>query len=82
MDGTVFRIRENVFTFDSFPFPEICPVAGLVQGSNRNFYGTASSGGASNVGTVFEITPTGGLTFLVSFIGANGAYPTSITMRR
>ena len=31
------------------------PYAGLVQGSDGNFYGTTSSGGANNVGTVFRL---------------------------
>src|SRR5581483_11343167 len=31
------------------------PIAGLVQGSDGNFYGTTSSGGASNHGTVFRL---------------------------
>jgi uncharacterized repeat protein (TIGR03803 family) len=40
---------------------------GLVQGSNGNFYGTTSSGGADDGGTVFEITPAGKLTLLYTF---------------
>jgi uncharacterized repeat protein (TIGR03803 family) len=58
---------------------------GLVQGADGNFYGTTGSGGAispcppSNdgpgCGTVFEITPTGVLTTLHSFNGADGADP-------
>jgi uncharacterized repeat protein (TIGR03803 family) len=56
-----------------------CPVAGLVQGSNGNFYGTTLSGGylslnnGAGLGTVFEMTPAGALTTLVSFNGTNGA---------
>ena len=48
---------------------------GLVQASNGNFYGTTYSGGASNQGTVFEMTPGGTLTTLHNFDGAEGASP-------
>jgi uncharacterized repeat protein (TIGR03803 family) len=50
------------------------PLAGLVQASDGNFYGTTVSGGAleqggypSTSGTVFKITPGGMLTTLYSF---------------
>ena len=51
------------------------PEAALVQGSDGNFYGTTKSGGSSNKGTIFKITPAGVLTTLISFDGANGANP-------
>jgi uncharacterized repeat protein (TIGR03803 family) len=49
------------------------PLAGLVQRANGNFYGTTQSGGVSNVGTIFSITPSGVLTTLYSCqsIGTN-----------
>jgi uncharacterized repeat protein (TIGR03803 family) len=43
------------------------PAAALVQGSDGNFYGTTTDGGASTYGTVFQITPTGTETVLYSF---------------
>ncbi len=46
------------------------PWAGLIQGSDGNFYGTTNLGGAdpSNFfGTVFKLTPSGTLTTLHSF---------------
>jgi uncharacterized repeat protein (TIGR03803 family) len=53
--------------------------SGLVQGSDGNFYGTTAGGGGSGSlmggGTVFKMTPTGDLTTLVSFTGANGCSP-------
>jgi len=49
--------------------------AGLVQGSDGNFYGTTSGGGSSGKGTVFKMTPAGALTTLVNFTGTNGSYP-------
>jgi uncharacterized repeat protein (TIGR03803 family) len=44
------------------------PVYGpLAQGTDGNFYGTASSGGVKGKGTVFRMTPTGTLTALYTF---------------
>lgn len=45
------------------------PQASLVEGSDGNFYGTASSGGAPghNQGTVFQVTPGGTYTALYDF---------------
>jgi uncharacterized repeat protein (TIGR03803 family) len=48
----------------------------LVQGSDGNFYGTASQGGIISDGTVFRITPKGALTTLHSFNYADGFFPT------
>lgn len=48
------------------------PQAGLVQGSDGNFYGTTERGGMNDLGTVFKVTPAGELTTLVEFTG-NGA---------
>ena len=43
------------------------PNAGLIQGSDGNFYGTTQFGGSATVGTVFRISPTGEYTNLYSF---------------
>jgi uncharacterized protein (TIGR03437 family) len=43
------------------------PFAGLTLGSDGNFYGATTGGGARGEGTVFRITPTGELTTLYSF---------------
>ncbi len=45
------------------------PTAGLVQGTDGNFYGT-SIGGFSGFGTVFQMTPGGVVTLLYPFTGA------------
>ena len=77
--GTVFKITPRgvlttlvEFTGIGAPNTGSGPQAALVQGSDGNFYGTTASGGASNNGTVFKMTPTGALTTLVEFTG-NGA---------
>src|SRR2546427_9783858 len=53
------------------------PVAGVIQAADGNFYGTTSQGGASNAGTVFQLTPAGTLTVLYAFTGGStdGAPP-------
>jgi uncharacterized repeat protein (TIGR03803 family) len=49
------------------------PLAGLVQATDGNFYGTAGFGGANGVdGTVFRITPGGKLKALYSFCSESG----------
>ena len=52
------------------------PWAGLVQGTDGNFYGTSVYGG-SGFGTVFKITPTGTETVLHIFANnsSDGGYP-------
>jgi uncharacterized repeat protein (TIGR03803 family) len=54
------------------------PFAGLVQGTDGNFYGTTQAGGASGrctngCGTVFKITAAGTLTTLHSFDSTDGS---------
>ena len=52
------------------------PAAGMIQGVDSNFYGTASLGGISNAGTIFAIGHSHGYTNLYAFTGgADGAIP-------
>jgi uncharacterized repeat protein (TIGR03803 family) len=53
------------------------PFAGLVRGSDGNFYGTTRIGGAHNFGTVFRVSPAGTLVSLASLDGTNGSFPRS-----
>jgi uncharacterized repeat protein (TIGR03803 family) len=48
------------------------PVAGLIQATDGNFYGTTTGGGTNEFGTVFKITPGGTLTTLYSFGSQSG----------
>ena len=72
--GTIFKITASgtLTTLYSFCSQSGCPdgyylVAGLIQGTDGNFYGTTQFGGANGYGTVFKITPSGTLTTLYSF---------------
>ena len=55
------------------------PYAPLLLGADGNFYGTTSSGGANNYGTVFKLTSSGTLTTLYNFCPVfrcpDGAHP-------
>ena len=52
------------------------PLAGLVQASDGNLYGTTSEGGTNGYGTIFRITTSGTLTAPYSFTdGHDGARP-------
>jgi uncharacterized repeat protein (TIGR03803 family) len=79
--GTVFRVSPSgaLKTVHSFGESDgAAPYAGLIQGTNGNFYGTTETGGsqcAGGCGTVFEITPSGALTTLHSFDNSDGASP-------
>jgi uncharacterized repeat protein (TIGR03803 family) len=54
------------------------PAGGLTLGTDGNYYGTASGGGANGFGVVFKITSPGVLTVLYNFTGgADGGYPTA-----
>lgn len=53
------------------------PYAGLVLGSDGNFYGTTQRGGAKGNGTVFRMTPSGVLTTLHNFARLDGSDPTA-----
>lgn len=61
-DGTIFRISTNG-TFETLVFLDRSsaanPQAGLVQGSDGDFYGTTGFGGTRDWGVVFKISPAG-----------------------
>ena len=79
--GTVFRVTSEgaVTTLHNFCSKANCadgnaPIAGLIQATDGNFYGTTTWGGTNTslmcgpgCGTIFRITPGGKLTTLYSF---------------
>jgi uncharacterized repeat protein (TIGR02543 family) len=76
--GTIFKITSTgtLNTLYSFSGPDGAnPIAGLVQATDGDFYGTTTDGGSNNHGTVFKITSTGTLNTLYSFSGPDGANP-------
>jgi uncharacterized repeat protein (TIGR03803 family) len=87
--GNVFKMTPGgtVTSIYSFCAQQQCPDGALpwgalVIGADGNFYGTTQDGGNSNChglgvgcGTVFKLTPSGTLTTLYSFGGADGVNP-------
>jgi uncharacterized repeat protein (TIGR03803 family) len=82
--GTVFKISTNGALTALYSFTGLMdgstPVAGLVLGSDGDFYGTTDTGGSSTYnsatgGTIFKITPKGVLTTLFAFDNADGFNP-------
>jgi uncharacterized protein (TIGR03437 family) len=79
-DGTVFKITPGgmLVTLHSFTGGRTDGyevVAGLIQATDGNFYGTTELGGANDDGTIFKITPGGVLTILHSFGSTEGYEP-------
>ncbi len=79
--GTIFRINPTgssytiLYSFTNSP-DQALPKAGLVQGSDGNFYGTTAFGGTNGEGTVFQFNTNGSLTTLHTFgIGSDGKEP-------
>ena len=75
--GSVFRLTPGgseslLYSFGSQPFDGTHPSAGLVQGSDGNFYGTTYAGGTNSSGSVFRLTPGGRYSNLYSFQGWPG----------
>ena len=84
--GSIFKLDKGgtLTTLYSFCAQPGCtdgsrPYAGLVQGTDGEFYGTTYFGGATYHGTVFSINSQGAYTLLYSFCSqsgcADGEYP-------
>ncbi len=73
-NGMVFKITPSGaftdlynFCVQQLPCGDGAGPNGLILGTDGDFYGTTSAGGAYNAGTIFKITPAGKLTTLYSF---------------
>jgi len=84
-EGTVFKITPSgtIRTLYNFCPPSACPhgenpFAGLIQGTNGDFYGTTSGGGAIGDGTVFSLSV--GLGPFVKTLPHNGEVGAAITI--
>jgi uncharacterized repeat protein (TIGR03803 family) len=82
--GTVFQIipantppESILYSFGTSANDGIEPYAGLVLGSDGNFYGTTVEGGQFSQGTVFGISPSGIRTFIYHFgsYSGDGEFP-------
>lgn len=82
--GLAFRVTtagtySTLVSFSGIVGPALGSVPGpLVLHADGNFYGTTQAGGAGGaggMGTVFQMTPAGGVTTLVEFTGTAGARP-------
>ena len=84
--GTIFKITPSgaLTTLYNFCSQSECtdgekPLAGLVQATNGDLYGTTYSEGAMGSGTIFRIAPSGTLATLYSFCSqggcSDGVYP-------
>ena len=78
--GTVFQLTPDgvLTTVYSFGGSDGSQPDGIIQASDRNFYGFTLGGGASGYGTIFKVTAGGTLTTLYSFSGTDGIEPTSL----
>ncbi len=83
-DGTVFKLTgagaERVLHNFGSGKDGVNPEGALVRDAQGNLYGTTFSGGASNTGTIFEITPAGREMILHNFTPAQGS-PEGVLLR-
>jgi uncharacterized repeat protein (TIGR03803 family) len=81
--GTIFKLTPDfqvsiLYSFVGFENGKMdgsTPVAGLVQATDGNLYGATGEGGAANMGTLFQISPTGTYKSLYSFRFKTGKFP-------
>jgi uncharacterized repeat protein (TIGR03803 family) len=78
--GTIFKLASDGLLTSLYSFTGGAdganPFAGVIQGVDGDFYGTAQNGGVSGHGTVFKLASTGAFATLYSFTnGLDGGMP-------
>ena len=84
--GTIFRVTQTASGFETTTIHNFRgatdgarPYAGLIQGSDGSFYGTATEGGTAGAGTAFRLAPNAdgsGFTFTtIHHFAANTSFP-------
>jgi len=78
--GTVWKVSANgtetvLHSFAGGTSDGEYPLAGVIVDGKGNVYGNTETGGASNFGTVYEISAKGAFTLVHSFDGTDGKYP-------
>jgi len=76
--GTVFKITpagKVTFIYEFDKTHGAGPIGPVIQGTDGNFYGTTSEGGANGFGVIFKLTSAGVLTVLHDFNGTDGQTP-------
>ena len=78
--GTVWKVSANgtetvLHSFAGGTSDGEYPLAGVIVDASGNIYGNTETGGASNFGTVYGISPNGTFALLHSFDGTDGKYP-------
>ena len=81
LDGKLTTLYNFCSTGEYISADAIFGIKGLMQASNGNFYGTTYEFGRFNVGTIFQITPSGSFKVLHNFCSlancADGESPAS-----
>jgi uncharacterized repeat protein (TIGR03803 family) len=82
--GTIFRLSNGIvsilYRFLGDPDGEY-PIAGLIQGTDGNLYGTTERGGETESGTIFKITTAAQYQSLYSFSSSIGSEPTGALLQ-
>jgi uncharacterized repeat protein (TIGR03803 family) len=78
--GTVWKVSANgdesvLHSFAGGTTDGEYPLAGVVVDASGNVYGNTETGGASNLGTVYKVSPGGTFALVHSFAGTDGKYP-------
>jgi uncharacterized repeat protein (TIGR03803 family) len=78
--GTVWKLTKNgketvLHSFAGGASDGEYPLSGVIVDANGDLYGTTSTGGSSNVGTIYKVSKAGKETVHHSFNGTDGKFP-------